>query len=69
MPFDLDLVPAFDDPDDSENVFFGLGLGLVLGLNRLKQWRGIATRCDQTVRNYHGDLPLTSLGLCTETQI
>lgn len=36
--------------------------------NRLKQWRGIATRYDKTARNYRGGLLLTSLILWTRQQ-
>ncbi|HYO02153.1 MAG TPA: transposase [Mycobacterium sp.] len=36
--------------------------------NRLKQWRGIATRYDKTARNHRGGLLLTSLILCTRDQ-
>jgi transposase len=31
--------------------------------NRLKQWRGVATRYDKTARNYRGGVLLASLVL------
>lgn len=35
--------------------------------NRLKQWRGIATRYDKTAQNYRGGLLLAALLLWTRT--
>jgi transposase len=35
--------------------------------NRLKQWRGIATRYDKTARNYRGGVLLASLVLWSRT--
>jgi transposase len=35
--------------------------------NRLKQWRGIATRYDKTARNYRGGVVLASLVLWSRT--
>jgi transposase len=35
--------------------------------NRLKQWRGIATRYDKTARNYRGGILLASLVLWSRT--
>lgn len=36
-------------------------------INRLKQWRGIATRYDKTARNYRGGILLASLVLWSRT--